>query len=81
MKVELFRRYRGALAAISAVLLESAIWTSKSSPISGLGLSLAMFRVVAILAGNIALELREIWGRILRLDLSDIDRRVNSEGF
>lgn len=38
MNVELFRRYRGALAAISAVLLlVSAGWRSKSSPSSGLG--------------------------------------------
>lgn len=56
MKVELFRRYRGALAAISAVLLESAVWTSKSSPISGLALVPGIFREVTILAGKLRLN-------------------------
>lgn len=81
MKVELFRRYRGALAAISAVLLESAGWTSRSSPISGLGSSLALFGVVTILAGDIALGTdRSLGGRPLGLNLSVVDRRVKCEG-
>lgn len=65
MKVELFRRYRGALAAISAVLLESAVWTSKSSPISGLAMGLGVFSVLTILAANIVPELtRARWPSI-----------------
>lgn len=56
MNVELFRRYRGALAAISAVLLESAVWTSKLSPISGLAVGIVICRVLTILVGKLRLN-------------------------